>query len=118
MVVEPPMLEKSIRAAESCGLSRSRVFAFDVHDPVPHVAGVQSWTTLLGYGASSFGDVCDPETTVAAYQSSSGTSGLPKAARIPHSYLISQASLRMSGSELPYEAGLVVAELISRLTIE
>ncbi|KAF2441575.1 acetyl-CoA synthetase-like protein [Karstenula rhodostoma CBS 690.94] len=103
MIVEPSMLEKSTRAAESCGFSKSRIFAFDVHDPMPQNTGVQSWSTLLGYGIGEFDNGCDPEKTVAAYQSSSGTSGLPKAAMIPHSYLISQATLRTGGSELPYE---------------
>ncbi|KAL5380277.1 hypothetical protein DPSP01_007852 [Paraphaeosphaeria sporulosa] len=103
MIVEPPMLNKSMNAAASRGLSKSKILAFDVHDPVPQNVDVQSWSVLLGYGLSDCDDCYDPENTVAAYQSSSGTSGLPKAAMIPHSYLKSQASLRMSSSELPYE---------------
>ncbi|KAL5409043.1 hypothetical protein PMIN03_006205 [Paraphaeosphaeria minitans] len=103
MIVEPPMLDKSMRAAALCGFSKSRILAFDVHDPVPQDAGVQSWSVLLGHGLGDFDDCHDPENTVAAYQSSSGTSGLPKAAMIPHAYLISQASLCMGSSELSYE---------------
>lgn len=99
------MLRKSIQAAASCGFSKSRILAFDVNDPIPIDAGVNSWRTLFGYGLGDFDECRDPDNTVAAYQSSSGTSGLPKAAMISHSYLASQATLRMS-SGVPYEVGL------------
>lgn len=50
----------------------------------------QSWTKLLSCGERDWVEVDDPDNTPAAYASTSGTSGLPKAAVIPHSYLVDQ----------------------------
>lgn len=95
------MLEKTIAAAKSCGIPRSRIFAFDVHGPSQH-ADVQSWSAFFQHGESDFVDCHEPDTTVAAYHTTSGTSGLPKAAMIPHSYLIHQADCRISDVTVDY----------------
>lgn len=102
VIVEPRMLEATLVAAETCNLPRSRIFAFDVHDQSSH-PDILSWSTLLQHGESDWVASSNPDTTVAAYQTSSGTSGLPKAAEIPHSYLIIQAQLRISGPSVNYE---------------
>ncbi|KAF2120040.1 amp dependent CoA ligase [Lophiotrema nucula] len=103
VIVEPSMLEKTVAAAESCGVSQSDIFVFDIHEPKFQRAGIQSWSTLLERGEGDFDSCTDSDKTVAAYQTSSGTSGLPKAAMIPHSYLIHQASQRISEHDIGYE---------------
>jgi 4-coumarate--CoA ligase len=102
LIVEPRMLEKTSAAAKECGIPKNRMFAFDLVEPSKD-AEVKSWSTLLQHGESNFVSVPNPDTTVAAYQTSSGTSGLPKAALIPHSYLRSQALSRFTDPSIPYK---------------
>lgn len=102
IIVEPPMLEKTLTAAAACGLTTSGVYAFDIRDRNVH-AKVASWEALLEHGESEFEGFDDPSTAIAAYQTTSGTSGAPKAAMISHAYLISQAELRIQGSSVSYE---------------
>jgi acyl-CoA synthetase (AMP-forming)/AMP-acid ligase II len=102
LFVEPPILQKTLKAAKSCRIATPNVLAFDVHEDLVY-DGVKSWTNLLQYGESNF-EVCShPDTTVATYKTSSGTSGLPKVVRISHSYLMTQAKLRMNEEGIDYE---------------
>jgi acyl-CoA synthetase (AMP-forming)/AMP-acid ligase II len=76
MIVEPAMLEKTLAAARQYGaLPTSKIFVFDVHEPFAHPE-VLAWSNLLQHGESEFAPCPDPDTTVAAYQTTSGTSGL------------------------------------------
>lgn len=94
-------LEKAMTAAEQSGIPRCKVFVFDVHgEQIPE--GYRSWRQLLQHGEADFVTVVDPEKTTACYINTSGTSGLPKAATLPHSYLVSQAMLQVD-RKLPYE---------------
>ncbi|PVI05758.1 AMP-binding enzyme [Periconia macrospinosa] len=102
MIAEPQVLEKSRAAAVSCGLASSAIFALDVHDICTH-QGIRSWTVLFQYGESGPFTPSDPDTTTASYQTSSGTSGFPKAAMISHSYLIDQARLQIHQTPSSYE---------------
>lgn len=82
-------LDAVLVAAKSYGLSSSHIYILNWHNKfVPH--GHESWTRLLEYGESDWVIPADADKTVAAYLSTSGTSGLPKIALIPHSYLIIQ----------------------------
>jgi long-subunit acyl-CoA synthetase (AMP-forming) len=84
------MLITATTAAGECGIPRSNIFVFNVHgEDVPD--GHRSWTELLQHGDSDWTSVADPNKTAAAYVSTSGTSGLPKAAILSHSYMVSQA---------------------------
>jgi 4-coumarate--CoA ligase len=102
MIVEPQMLETALISADECGIARSMVFVFDVHAPNTR-SDLQTWSSLLAHGESEFVRCGDPATTIASYQTSSGTSGLPKAAMIPHAYLIAQAKLRISEPSIKYK---------------
>jgi acyl-CoA synthetase (AMP-forming)/AMP-acid ligase II len=53
----------------------------------------QSWTQLLPNGEADWTSVSDPDNTAAAYVGTSGTSGLPKAAILSHTYMVSQAEI-------------------------
>lgn len=102
LIVEPSMLNTALAAVEAYGLPRSAVLVFDEHETNPY-PDLRSWRVLLSHGESGFEQVCDPTTTIAAYFTTSGTSGLPKAAMISHSYLIAQAAVHCEKtSALPY----------------
>ena len=78
-------LDIATTAAKECGIPQSKIFVLGFHgEPVPE--GHQSWTKLLVCGERDWVEVKDPDNTTAAFVSTSGTSGLPKAAIIPHSY--------------------------------
>ncbi len=66
-------------------------------DDIPHT--LKSWTTLLRYGENAWIRNVEEE---AAYVSTSGTSGLPKAAVLGHGYLVSQGDIleKMVSSEM------------------
>ncbi|ORY08980.1 amp dependent CoA ligase [Clohesyomyces aquaticus] len=108
IIVEPAMLDKTVAAAESTHLPKPDIYAFDVHG-LSQRADIVSWSVLLENGHGDFQQYPRPDATVAAYQTSSGTSGLPKAAMIPHSYLISQARLRMSEPCINYDVRRLTA---------
>jgi long-subunit acyl-CoA synthetase (AMP-forming) len=85
----------AMRAAKECGIAPSRVYILNFQgEEIP--AEHQSWTELLHSGEKDWIRVEDPDKTLAAFVSTSGTSGLPKAASSSHSYAISQAKFRES----------------------
>jgi len=100
------MPDKTIQAATSCGVPQSHILALDTHELCARTK-VLSWSTLFQHGECDFEACSDPETTVASYQTSSGTSGLPKAAMISHSYLVHQAQLRMTSGSLNYQVSKI-----------
>ncbi|KAF2143094.1 uncharacterized protein K452DRAFT_248860 [Aplosporella prunicola CBS 121167] len=106
VIVEPPMLEKTLAAAEQIGLAGSNIFVFDTETPNTN-SGLQSWTTLLERGESDWVTVADPDITPATYNSTSGTSGLPKAAMISHSYHVTQSEARCNVT--PYKQSRLLA---------
>jgi acyl-CoA synthetase (AMP-forming)/AMP-acid ligase II len=84
-------LDISIEAAKEGGIPSSNIFVLNFQNEEVK-AGYQSWAALLEHGEQDWVEVDDPSTP-AAYVSTSGTTGLPKAAIIPHSYLTSQAAV-------------------------
>ncbi|KAK6586677.1 hypothetical protein PZA11_001734 [Diplocarpon coronariae] len=82
-------------AAAECQIPPPRVFLLNFrHEAV--APGLQSWTALLAHGERAWRageEVAAGDLEAAAYVSTSGTSGLPKAAVIGHGYLISQAQV-------------------------
>lgn len=98
----PKLLDVALVAAESCGIPKSNIFLLNFYQeqiPEDH----QSWSTLLDHGEQDWVSVVNPDDTTAAYFSTSGTSGLPKAAVIPHSYLVSQGEMQVFKSAVSYE---------------
>ena len=91
ILTEPKTLNVSIAAAKECQIPDNKIFVLNFRNEV--VSGYQSWNTLLNFGEKDWVEVEEPLNTAAAYISTSGTSGLPKAAIISLSYLVSQAGL-------------------------
>jgi acyl-coenzyme A synthetase/AMP-(fatty) acid ligase len=101
IIVEPHLLENTLNAAHEVGIPKSCVFAFDIHTPNSSDE-IRSWTEFLQHGEADWVKVEDPSSAVAQYATTSGTSGLPKAALLSHSYHVSQGIYRLTDDSLPY----------------
>lgn len=93
IISEPEILWPLANAASACGIPSERMRIFD-HLPQQQVTpGYASWSSLLTHGEANWVRFDDLETcqkTEAARMFSSGTTGLPKAARTTHLNLIAQ----------------------------
>ena len=107
-IVESQVLEPSLAAAAEAGIDKSKILAFDVIAANTN-EDIRSWNELLKHGEKDWIAVVDPAKTVAQYASTSGTSGLPKAALLPHNYHVSQASFLLSSDDLPYKVRRLTA---------
>ncbi|KAI9815755.1 MAG: hypothetical protein M1827_002151 [Pycnora praestabilis] len=102
ILTEPEMLARAVAAAKECELPTSKIFIFNVHgQEVPE--GHKSWTDLLQHGENDWVRLEDNTKTVGAETCTSGTGGQFKAAMLSHSYLVTQAELRLSKPDLPYK---------------
>jgi len=99
------MLTTAIAAADECGIPHSNVFVFNL--PGDHVPeGHQSWKKLISYGEQDWIAVEDADNATAGYFSTSGTSGLPKAAIVSHSYLTSQGQIQADNASASHKVSL------------
>jgi 4-coumarate--CoA ligase len=101
IVVEPQLLEKAIEAADSLGIPRDKIFAFD-HSSKTVLPNIRSWSELMSHGEKDWETVSDPRRAIAQYASTSGTSGLPKAGQLSHWNHILQAD-NIASMQVPYE---------------
>ena len=89
VLTEVTTLEISVAAAKECGVPEENIFVLDFHgEGFP--TSFKSWKVLLDCGQKDWVQVQDPKNTTAVYASTSGTSGLPKAAILTHAHLVSQ----------------------------
>ena len=110
VIAQSACLQAVQEAATACNISPTQIFVLpNSQQTVPE--GYQSWQALLSFGE------CDWETTttkhdgvenkIAAFNSTSGTTGLPKAAVIPHKYVVAQtAMLEQRFKTKPYQVHL------------
>jgi long-subunit acyl-CoA synthetase (AMP-forming) len=102
LVTEVDSLGLVEQVVSSCSLPSSNVFVIakpgqKVPDNTPFIP----FTELLNHGEDKWNTIATGDdlfsSKVAAYCSTSGTTGLPKAAAITHSYLVSQAAMVHEG---------------------
>lgn len=107
LITEVASLAVAEQVAAACGISTDHLFALaKTNQPVP--AGRQAFLRLLNYGESDWDaashDEEDISLTTACYCTTSGTTGLPKAAKIPHRYFVAQSAMIEQRLESrPYE---------------
>ena len=105
ILVEPGLLENVHQAAKECSIPQSMIFIWNAHgEDVPQ--SLESWNALLEYDERAW--ICfeseeQSESTTAALMSTSGTTGLPKAAAVSHHAQISQNIVISHCRGKPYE---------------
>lgn len=91
VVTQNKLLDTVAEAASRCGIHLFDVFLFDEQNP--ELPSRQVWRALLQYGESdwitSTNDGCIGDK-IAVYGSTSGTTGRPKVAALPHKYYTAQ----------------------------
>jgi acyl-CoA synthetase (AMP-forming)/AMP-acid ligase II len=109
LISEPELLPRVAPAIKECSLPVSNVFIFDPTGrdfPLYYC----SWKDLLDHGESDwvrFKRDDESKTTTAALLSTSGTTGLPKAAMISHYNCIVQNIMLNDSRSKTYEVGLI-----------
>ncbi|MCJ1385905.1 hypothetical protein MMC17_009029 [Xylographa soralifera] len=105
------MYEKAQAAANDCQIPSSNIYICDpVDQPLPREC--RSWTELLQHGACDWLTLSshEAETTAAVLYSTSGTTGLPKAAMMSHAHCIDVASfIEQSSIGKPYKISRLVS---------
>lgn len=103
--VEPDLLQNMLLAGKEVGLSPSKVFLFD-SEPLTIESKYPSWHSLLDHGEEdwiAFDDEHKSKNSIAALLSTSGTTGLPKAAELSHYSFVSQSIMLYDSKDKPYE---------------
>ena len=113
LVADVDLLEQIADRVLECGLSPNHVFQMNNQgqDLMPNFL---SYEDLLCHGEAmwlTFSGRREAETTTAALLSTSGTSGLPKAAKQSHQSFVSQAQILDDNAEKPYEVCVAQSHL-------
>ena len=105
VLVEPALLENVVPAAQDCSIPSSNVYIWNAHgENVPE--NYESWNVLLENGERdwiTFEDEKQSQNTIAALMSTSGTTGLPKAAAVSHYAQVSQNITIFHSQPKPYK---------------
>lgn len=101
-------IDQIMQAASECDIAASSIFSVGTQAHTPSIDGCRDWWTLLVHGESDWNGPPDDGSSVhdriAVYSMTSGTTGLPKAAMIPHRSIIAQtAALAGIFNARPYQ---------------
>ena len=113
LISEPELIPRIAPAIDECSLPVSRVFVFDSTGrdfPLYY----SSWKDLMKYGESDwirFEHNDESKNTTAALLSTSGTTGLPKAAMISHYNVIVQNAVLSDAKNKPYKVCPTICKL-------
>ena len=116
LISEPELLPRIAPAIEECSLNVSDVFVFDPTGrdfPLYY----RSWKDLMEYGESDwvrFEHDNEAKDTTAALLSTSGTTGLPKAAMISHYSCVAQNIMANDSKNKTYEASIFAFGKLSK----
>jgi acyl-CoA synthetase (AMP-forming)/AMP-acid ligase II len=105
VVAEPDLIKTIELCASSCSIPRENIFVFTTSKQAPP-ATYRSWESLLEHGEEEwivFDDEERSKSTAVAYMSTSGTTGLPKAAVISHHAHVAQSVMIEDNANKPYE---------------
>lgn len=105
VLVEPDLLENLLPAARECGIPESSILTF-ASDEQQTFRSLQSWKSLLQYGEQDwvcFKNESEAKSTTATLMSTSGTTGLPKAAALSHYAHVAQGVLLSDSKDKLYE---------------
>lgn len=95
-IVEEELMEPMLAAIKVKGIQNSKIYLFDHEGDGRSKYAYPSWTTLLDHGEAdweTFDDESIAKSTTAMLLTTSGTTGLPKAAEISHFNLVAQHTL-------------------------
>lgn len=105
LITEPELLPRIALAIEACSLPASNVFVLDTTDRgFPQY--YRPWEELLQHGETDwvrFQTADEAKHTTAALLSTSGTTGMPKAAMISHYSCVVQNLILDDSKQKPYD---------------
>lgn len=105
IIVEPNFLKNVLPAAAQNGITDNKIFVFDT-DGSSFPAEYKSWWTLQDYSSADwhvFDDEVESKSTMTALMSTSGTTGLPKAAAVSNYALIAHNIMCYDSKDKPYD---------------
>lgn len=105
LIVDPAQLERVCPAARACNIPNSHILIFNTYGDLK-VESFDSWWTLLDHGEEDwhrFDNENEAKTTAAMLASTSGTTGLPKAAMLPHHAFVAMDQQTNDSHDKPYE---------------
>ncbi|KAK9342700.1 hypothetical protein V1522DRAFT_395026 [Lipomyces starkeyi] len=110
----PECLEPVLKAADEVGVPRNNILVFDPSKPQKQSAtpaGLRSWTELFLHGERDWNKFDDGQTaqeTIAVLMSTSGTTGLHKAAAVSHQALALNDSVIQDGLYKDYPVSRLI----------
>lgn len=120
VICSPELFKNLLPAAHECGVVEEKIYVFNVNGGAPSPEGFKTWWSLQEHGETdwnSFDDEIESKSTMAALMTTSGTTGLPKAAALSHYSLVAQNIMCYDSKEKPYKVSIFDIIAWSGLTV-
>ncbi|KAK9367903.1 hypothetical protein V1509DRAFT_624725 [Lipomyces kononenkoae] len=114
VICQPECLEPVLNAADQVGIPRKNILSFDLHTPQRREVldgDIRSWMELFLHGErewNAFDDSQTAQETVAVLMSTSGTTGLHKAAAVSHQALALNDSVIQDNQHKDYPVSRLI----------